>query len=193
MSVEIRSAEPNERHEVAAAIVAAFITDPLARFAFPSPLAFLRGMPRIAQAFASRSLEHGSAYATADFCGAALWYQPGLEPDGGALEQVFRDEAKPEHLDDLLATLEAMARWHPADAHWYLSLIGVEPKAQGEGLGHALMRHALARCDREQQVAYLESTNPRNIALYVRHGFEVLARVQVGAGPIVTPMVRFPR
>ena len=40
-----------------------------------------------------------------------------------------------------------MDECHPDESHWYLPMIGVEPSAQGEGLGAALLRHALARCD----------------------------------------------
>lgn len=39
----------------------------------------------------------------------------------------------------------------------------------------------------------LESTNPRNISLYQRHGFEVLATVKVGTSPPFVPMLRGPR
>ena len=106
---------------------------------------------------------------------------------------MFRDTAKHEHLDDLLATFEKMDEWNPDEPHWYLPLIGVEPNAQGRGLGGALMRHAVARCDQEDAVAYLESSNPRNISLYERHGFEVMGEIQVGSAPRVTPMVRHPR
>ena len=55
------------------------------------------------------------------------------------------------------------------------------------------MRHAVARCDREGALAYLESSNPRNISLYLRHGFEVIGEIRVGAAPLVTPMLRRPR
>ncbi len=103
----------------------------------------------------------------------------------------FKNRA--EVLDDLLATFEKMEQWHPKEPHWYLPLIGVEPNAQGNGLGGALMRHALARCDQEGALAYLESSNPRNISLYERHGFEVMGEIQLGAGPLVTPMLRRPR
>jgi ribosomal protein S18 acetylase RimI-like enzyme len=72
-------------------------------------------------------------------------------------------------------------------------MITVEPNAQGRGLGGALMRHAVARCDDEGLPAYLESSNPRNIPLYGRHGFEVMGRIQVGSGPLVTPMLRHRR
>ena len=51
----------------------------------------------------------------------------------------------------------------------------------------------VARCDREGLLAYLESSNPRNISLYERHGFEAVGEIQIGAAPVVTPMVRQPR
>ncbi len=192
-SIEIRSATSNEMSQTIASIVAAFITDPLARFAWPSPHDHLRAMPLATGEFAGGSFEHGTAYVSADFCGAALWLPPDVHPNSDSLERVFRDTAKPEHLDDLLATFEKMEKWHPDEPHWYLPLVGVEPNAQGNGLGGALMRHAITRCDREGALAYLESSNPRNISLYERHGFEALGEIQVGDGPLVTPMLRQPR
>jgi ribosomal protein S18 acetylase RimI-like enzyme len=116
-----------------------------------------------------------------------------VEPDGKALEKVFRGTANPEHMSELLATFEKMGQAHPKEPHWYLPMIGVDPKAQGQGLGGELMRHALARCDREKALAYLETANPRNIPLYRRFGFEVMDEIQVGAAPRMTPMVRQPR
>jgi GNAT superfamily N-acetyltransferase len=192
-STEIRSAASDEVSHAIAAIVAAFITDPVARFAWPSPHDHLSGMPLAAREFAGASFEHRTAYVSADFCGAALWLPPGVHPNGEALEKIFRDTAKPEHLDDLLSTFEKMGQWHPDEPHWYLPMIGVEPYAQGKGLGAELMRHAVARCDQEGALAYLESSNPRNISLYLRHGFEVMGEIRIGAAPLVTPMLRRPR
>lgn len=190
---EIRSATPAEADRVVETIVAAFLTDPVARFAWPALHDHLRVMPAATREFAGGSFEHGTAYVSADLSGAALWLPPGVHPDGEALERVFRDTAPPEHLDDLLATFEQMEKWHPDEPHWYLPMIGVEPNAQGQGLGAELMRHAVARCDREQIPAYLESSNPRNIPLYRRHGFEVMGEIRAGAAPLVTPMLRRPR
>ena len=56
-----------------------------------------------------------------------------------------------------------------------------------------LMRHATERFDAEGVPAYLESTNPRNISLYLRHGFEILGTIQAGSSPAVVPMIRHPR
>jgi GNAT superfamily N-acetyltransferase len=192
-STEIRSATPDEMPHAVAAIVAAFLTDPVARFAWPTPYDHLQSMPLATREFAGGSFQHGTAFVSADFCGTALWLPPGVHPNGEALEKVFRDTAKREHLDDLLATFEKMEQSHPEEAHWYLPLIGVEPNAQGKGLGAQLMRHAVARCDQERELAYLEASNRRNIALYLRFGFEVMGEIQIGAGPLVTPMLRRPR
>jgi len=190
---EIRSARPSEMPRTVAAIVAAFMTDPLARFAWPTPHLHLDGMPVGAREFAGRGFEHGAAYVSADFLGAALWLPPGVHPNGEALERLFRATVPPERLDDLLGTFEQMETHHPDEPHWYLAMLGVDPVAQGRGLGAELMRHALARCDREGALAYLESSNPRNISLYRRHGFEEIGEIRVGAAPLVTPMIRRPR
>ena len=82
--------------------------------------------------------------------------------------------------------------YHPKEPHWYLPLIGVEAIHQGHGYGSALMEHALVPCDQDQTLAYLESSNPRNISLYQRHGFEILGTIQVGTSPPLFPMVRKP-
>jgi ribosomal protein S18 acetylase RimI-like enzyme len=116
-----------------------------------------------------------------------------MQPNGDALEKLFRDTAKPEHLDDLLATFEKMDQSHPKEAHWYLPMIGVDPRAQGKGLGAKLMRYAVARCDEDGALAYLETANLRNIPLYESFGFEVMAQFQMGAAPRMTPMLRRPR
>jgi ribosomal protein S18 acetylase RimI-like enzyme len=192
-STEIRSATSDEMSQAVATIVAAFVADPPARFAWPSAHDYLEMMPVATRAFAGSCIKHGTAYVTEDIRGVALWLPPGAEADSAALERVFRDSVKREHLNDLLATFEKMEKSHPREAHWYLPQIGVDPSAQAQGLGARLMRHALARCDEEQAMAYLEASKPQNIPFYQGHGFEVLGEIQVGAGPVVTPMLRKPR
>jgi GNAT superfamily N-acetyltransferase len=191
-STGIRSATPDEMPHAVAAIVAAFLIDPTARFAWPAARDYLAAMPSAIHKFAGACFERGTAYVSVDLCGTALWLPPQVQPDGDALEKVFRDTAKPEHLGDLLATFEKMDRSHPQEAHWYLPMIVVDPKAQGNGLGVQLMRYSVARCDQDGALAYLETANPRNIPFYERFGFEAMEPFQVGAAPRVTPMLRRP-
>lgn len=71
--------------------------------------------------------------------------------------------------------------------------MGVDPSQQGKGFGSALLQHALIQCDRDSKLAYLESTSPRSVPFYKRHGFEVLGTIQAGTLPPIFPMLRRPR
>ena len=101
--------------------------------------------------------------------------------------------ADPKTAADGPQIMQQMARYHPKEPHWYLPLIGVDPPRQGQGHGAALLKYGLAACDRDGTAAYLESTNPRNVPLYQRHGFEILGTIQAGRSPAITPMLRKPR
>jgi ribosomal protein S18 acetylase RimI-like enzyme len=116
-----------------------------------------------------------------------------VQPDEEALMAIIQRTVPDPIQADTFAVFDAMGSYHPHEPHWYLSLIGVDPPQQGKGYGAALMAHALLQCDRDKQLAYLESTNPKNISLYQRHGFEILGTIQVGTSPPLFPMLRTPR
>lgn len=85
-------------------------------------------------------------------------------------------------------------RVHPKAPHWYLAAIGTSPSARGDGYGDALMRSRLTRCDSEGSAAYLESSNPENLAFYARYGFAVVSEIKLpDGGPSIWPMWRDPR
>jgi len=54
------------------------------------------------------------------------------------------------------------------------------------------MEHALSRCDRDKKLAYLKSSNPRNITLHQRHDFELLGTMRVGSSLPIFPVLRKP-
>jgi ribosomal protein S18 acetylase RimI-like enzyme len=93
----------------------------------------------------------------------------------------------------MFSMFEQMDAYHPGEPHWHLPLIGVDPASQNRGIGSALQRHVLDQCDRQQLLAYLEATSPRNVPLYERHGFEALGSIQVADSPPIVPMLRKPR
>lgn len=192
-SSAVRSASRNEEGAVSAVIVLAFATDPMTRWSLGEAHTYLAVMPDLIRAFGAAAYDSDSAYVSDDFGGAALWLPPGVEPDIEALGRLIRKNADPAIMSDVDAIFEAMEQYHPQIPHWYLPLIGADPARQGQGIGSALMRHALARCDREGVAAYLESSNPRNVPLYQRHGFDVLGTIQVGSSPVLTPMLRPPQ
>jgi ribosomal protein S18 acetylase RimI-like enzyme len=186
----VRELTPADVELAADVIVLAFAGDPITRWTWPEAHAYLAAMPRLVRAFGGNAFTHRSAYGVDDFAGAALWLPPGIEPDRDAMGELMQSTLTPVQLEGAMALFEQMAGYHPHEPHWYLPLIGVDPAQQGKGHGDAMMAHALARCDRDHAPAYLESTNPRNISLYRRHGFEPLGEIRTSASPPLVPMLR---
>ena len=189
----VRTAFMPEQDRAVGAVVLAFAGDPVARWCWPDPHQYLTSMPRFTVAFGGGAFEQNSAYCTDDLAGAALWLPPGVHADEDALGEIVEQTVHAAIRGDLMTMMEQMASYHPDGPHWYLPLIGVDPARQGKGYGAALMARALEQCDRDGLPAYLESTNPRNITLYLRHGFEALGEIQVGTSPPMVPMLRRPR
>jgi ribosomal protein S18 acetylase RimI-like enzyme len=79
------------------------------------------------------------------------------------------------------------------DDAWYLSIVAVDPRAQGQGLGRQLLEPTLAEADRVAATCYLETFNPRNLSFYERLGFGTAARfTEPTTGADYAVMVRHP-
>jgi ribosomal protein S18 acetylase RimI-like enzyme len=61
------------------------------------------------------------------------------------------------------------------ERHWHLGPVGVDPSAQGRGVGGQMLAAFGARMDAEGEVAWLETDKPENVVFYRRHGFSVAA------------------
>lgn len=76
----------------------------------------------------------------------------------------------------LLKILSLWARQDPRKPHWHLGPIGVRPELQGQGVGKTLLRSFLEMVDAHGSPAYLETDVDRNVVLYEKFGFVVIAR-----------------
>lgn len=189
----VRAAGPEDRARAIDTIVLGFAADPFCRWLWPEPRDYLAAMGRLVPAFGGRAFDAGTALVSEDFAAAALWLPPGIEPDQEAMAQIVFETVRPEIHEEVGAMMEGVEAVHPDEPVWYLPLIAADPLHVGKGHGGALMRRALERCDAGGETAWLESSNPRNISLYLRHGFEIVGEVQVGSAPVMTPMIRRPR
>ena len=187
------SASESDRERTTATLVAAFVSDPFIRWMFPDPRQYFVYFPQVLKYFAGRAFDNQSAYRSEDFRATALWLPPGVSPDEEALGRVMEEGIDEKLLGEVFAVLEQAGGSHPQVEHWYLPTIGVDPQCQGKGYGSVLLARGLEVCDRDHMVAYLESTNPSNIPLYERFGFEVAGKIQAGGSPAITPMIRASR
>jgi ribosomal protein S18 acetylase RimI-like enzyme len=189
-STTIRIVHRAEQDRAIAIQMMAFSADPVMRWLWPEPHAYLSHFPGLVRGFGGRALEHDSAFSTEDVLGGSFWLPPGVTPDEEALDALLRETVPEPRRSAILQVFEQMGAAHPAEPHWHLALIGVDPTSQGKGVGAALLRHTLEMIDEKGLHSYLESSNPRNIPLYQRHGFEVVGKICVGDSPPVVPMVR---
>ena len=187
---EVRSIAPADRARAVATVALAFATDPMMRWSFPDPVRYFGIAREFIDAFGGHAVEHGSADEAGDFAAAALWLPPGVKPDGEAMGAIIEANMPAERMLDGASLMEQVNRFHPHEPHWYLPLIGTDPVHQGKGYGSALLAHAMRRCGRDGLPAYLESSNPANVPLYERFGFEVIGEIQSGSSPKLIPMFR---
>ena len=109
-----------------------------------------------------------------------------LPPDSFPLPQPLLLD----HLRSLIGQgFRASVRWaevyralevvHPAEPHWYLSLLGVNPHHQGCGIGSALLESWLDSIELDGLPSYLETDREENVRFYERVGFSVHVELQV--------------
>jgi GNAT superfamily N-acetyltransferase len=133
-------------------------------------------------------------YTTSDRSGAALWAGPGRWRED-LRQSLMLLPMLPVLLPRILRSTHAVReieRRHPVQPHYYLSVLGTEPKQQGGGIGSALLGPVLRRCDTDGVGAYLESSKESNVGFYVRHGFAVTERIELPEGPALWLMWREP-
>jgi len=80
------------------------------------------------------------------------------------------------------------------ESAWYLSIVGVAPSAQGQGIGARLIEPTLAEADEAGASCYLETFDSRNPRFYERLGFSAVAsHVEPVTGAAYTIMNRSPK
>lgn len=197
--VTVRRAAVSDREQVAATLASAFSDDPLFRWVVgpTAPLEARLGI--FFDAFVRQNLrrEDHLVFVSADGAGAAMWQPVGrwrvppvsLIRSAPAILRAFRAR-----VPAMIGALTRIENAHPTEPHYYLEMLGTRKDRQGTGVGTTVIAGMLERCDREGVPAYLESSNPRNIPFYARHGFAVRDEVSCGRGaPACTTMWREPR
>jgi ribosomal protein S18 acetylase RimI-like enzyme len=190
---EVKIAGKEDESAILDVMKLAFAADPVSRWVWPSPQKYLASVENFARAYSGKAFSNKTAYFVGDYSGAALWLPHGVEPDFDTMMEILQTTSSDEAQIDGPEVFEKMGKFHPNEPHWYLPLLGVDPFYHGKGLGTALMGYATTIFDKENIVAYLESSNEKNITLYKRHGFESLGTIQVNTSPTIYPMIRKPR
>jgi GNAT superfamily N-acetyltransferase len=200
MSVEtVRGVEAGEASALAGVMARAFEQDPMSVHLLPDAGRRVAALEHAFRALLRRVyMPPGECYTTAGVKGGALWMPPGTYPPAARLRltmlPTFARVFGLSGMASAMRDINRMERMHPKSRpHWYLAFLGVEPSEQGRGFGGSLLLPVLGRCDAAATPAYLETSNDRNLPLYLRHGFRVIDECDIPCGPHFWGMWREPR
>jgi len=172
---EITVATPAEREAVVSCMVAAFVKDPVLRYLFPDEVTY----PRYAAAFFGylfdKRVRKQTIWTIERGASTAIWEPPpsGDEHAGDTLSAHL--PAGP--LARLRAYDEAVHAALPGAPFWYLGVLATHPASAGRGWGRAVMKAGLRRAAADGLPAVLETSNPDNVELYRRAGWQVVRTV----------------
>lgn len=189
--------------ETARALGAAFTDDPAIQYLLgrrdPSAAAWcMRQGVRLA-------VLHGIGFVArleGRIVGGSFWVPPGVSPAGSTIQQLRIGGWEAPVVLGLAGTAREL--WREEDLAkrfgrelrtpaWYLDLLGVDPAAQGKGLGKQLVASMLERADREQMDVVLVTHKKANLDYYRRLGFEVTSDETLRGIPTGWTMRRAPR
>jgi ribosomal protein S18 acetylase RimI-like enzyme len=183
-----------------AVLARAFANDPFFTHVLSDSVEREGLMPPLMEAWTRYGLLFGEVYVTAGPIEAsAIWLAPGARTEERrgqagltAVVSAFSDGARARY-DAIVQHQGRIREAVPSVPHWHLPFIGVDPARQGLGLGSLLLRKGLSRVDQDRVECRLFTDEPRNVPLYLRHGFEIAAEGDVlDGGPHVRYMRRRP-
>lgn len=199
LDVTVRKANGADVPALAQVLARAFDDDPMANWFVAQDGRRAERLEHMHRVELERiSLPHNEVYTTDGLHGAALWAPPG-QWKMGVIQQVRLMPAMMKSVTlrrapKVLSGVTAIEKKHPAKPHWYLFVLGTDTPHQGKGIGSALLRPVLERCDRDGVPAYLESSKEKNLPLYERNGFRVTGEFVVPhGGPKIWLMWRQPQ
>jgi GNAT superfamily N-acetyltransferase len=193
-SVRVRHARRDDFGRLAEMLARAFYDDPVTSWFYPDHERRMRHARRFFVIRQRQLADQELIFTTPELSGAALWTGPGRWRED-LRQSLMMLPMLPVLLPRIVRSthgVREIERRHPVGLHYYLSVLGTEPRQQGEGIGSALLGPVLRRCDAEGVGAYLESSKESNVDFYARHGFAVTERIELPDGPPLWLMWREP-
>ena len=193
---EIIRLQRTQRARAVESLTRAFQNDPMWSCVLPDVATRAEAFRPMWDALIGYSRIYGEVYTTIEAEGAACWVAPGntkatlwkMVRAGMGLPRAMMRLPK-DARDRFFGMMRFIDKNHEElmpGPHWYLWALGVDPDAQGRGIGGALLRPVLDRADADGVSCYLETQTEANVAFYRSLGFEVVRedREPVGGLPI---------
>lgn len=186
---------------VGAIMARSFHDEPVMQYTLPDPERRPGQIRWLFGKIAQYAIRHGLAYTTEDVRGFSIWLAPG-DPDMQVLRLIrlgvataparlgLKSLFRLMHFSRIKDGIHHQAAPHP---HWYLLMIGVDPDAQGSGIGGAMVKPVFEIADADGLDCYLETAIENNTKIFGKYGFETAVEADVLPGELhLWGMVRRP-
>ena len=161
----------------------AFYDDPINEYAFQGVKDTDIKLPYAYEFFIRYGLKYGQVHTTSrQIEGVAVWLPSNryIMPlwrlfISGAIFPAFRmGQAVGRRMQGFSNYIETKHRQLAPFDHWYLILLGVDPKHQGKGYAGKLLRAKFRDIDTEGLPCYVETEIQKNVSFYQHFGFRVI-------------------
>jgi len=178
----------------------AFIDDPSLCHQIPDHYKREKLLPPLFRLELRHGILSGEVYAVSqDMEGIAIWLPSGTSDITlwtlircGGLALLFKVSWKflwkMKRDEDFVSKLRQRLAPFP---HWYLAVLGVDPKFQGKGYASRLLQPMLNRLDAVNSPCYLETSTEEYVLMYQHFGFRVIDEaIMPGSNTKVWAMLR---
>lgn len=182
MPAEIVRLDATQLAQSGGVLARAFQEDPLMVHYLPEPRRREQVLPGLMLSSLRYCHFYGELWTTRALEGVACWLPPGrtemtlwglLRAGLGTVSPLIGLKAlwAIRRIEPLVDRIHKAAMPAP---HWYLMVLGVDPAAQGQGIGARLVTSMLERAHAAGLSCYLETMTEQNVNFYRKLGFEVV-------------------
>ncbi len=170
----VRLANLTDREAVVETVVAAFADDPAFRYFFAESYRFDEQARLFIGYLFDKRVSLNTVWITSGAEAVAMWSPPDEPGETGT-----SDPGYDEVMDRLGAAGERIHRYDAPveaalpDSYWYLGILATRPQHRGRRLGRIAMAAGVAVAADSGFPAFLETTNPANVAVYESAGWKV--------------------
>ena len=181
--MDIIKLEVNQKRKAAEVATSAFFNYPMMNHYCPNLKKRKHWLPWYMEKTLNCAIRYGEVLVTSDYSGVMFVLPPGHTRltdkefiQNGFLflpfVMGFRNYIKSSECEKFVADMQEQLM--KGQEHYYLWGLVTDPKAQGKGIGSALLKKLTDKADAQNTSIYLETHEQKNVSYYERFGFNLI-------------------